>query len=136
MTADEVVRLAARRGVTIGAHTEHHEQLPRLSHQAKLTELRACRARLEALVGRPVTSLSYPYGYADDDTMKAAREAGFELAVTTEARGLTRGFDRLRLPRLDIGGSGLAHFKSQLDTLATGAWSLGPGACAQPPVSS
>jgi peptidoglycan/xylan/chitin deacetylase (PgdA/CDA1 family) len=119
MTADEVVRLAARRGVTIGAHTEHHEQLPRLSHQAKLTELRTCRSRLEALVGRPVTSLSYPYGYADDDTVKAAREAGFELAVTTEARGLMRGFDRLRLPRLDIGGSGMAHFKAKLDRLMT-----------------
>ena len=121
MTADEVVRLATRPGITIGAHTEHHEQLPRLSHQAKLAELRSCRSRLEALAGRPVTSLAYPYGYADDDTVEAAREAGFELAVTTEARGLAPGVDRLRLPRLDIGGSGLAHFKAQLEALETGA---------------
>ena len=90
MTADEVARFAARPGVTIGAHSQHHEQLPRLTHEAKLADLRTCRSRLESLIGRPVTALSYPYGFADDDTVEAAREAGFELAVTTEARGLTR----------------------------------------------
>ena len=117
MTADEVARLAHWRGVTIGAHSLHHEQLPRLSHEARLADLCTCRSRLEALVGRPVTALSYPYGYADDDTVEAAREVGFELAVTTEERGLTHGFDPLRLPRLDIGGSGLAHFKAKLAAL-------------------
>ncbi len=64
-----------------------------------------------------MTSLSYPYGFADDDTVEAAREAGFALAVTTEARGLTHDFDPLRLPRLDIGGSGLAAFRAELEAL-------------------
>ena len=49
--------------------------------------------------------------------MAAAREAGFTLAVTTEARALTGGFDALRLPRLDIGGAGLAAFRAQLEAL-------------------
>ena len=93
MTAGEVARLATRPGITIGAHSQHHEQLPRLSHDAKLADLRACRSRLESLTGRAVTALSYPYGYADHDTVEAAREAGFALAVTTEPRGLTHGID-------------------------------------------
>ena len=117
MTAGEVARLAASPGVTIGAHSQHHEQLPRLTHDAKLADLRTCRSRLESLIRRPVTALSYPYGSADDDTVAAAREAGFTLAVTTEARGLTGTFDSLRLPRLDIGGAGLAAFKAQLEAL-------------------
>jgi len=117
MTAGEVARLAARPGVTIGAHSQHHEQLPRLTHAARLADLRTCRSRLESLIGRPVTSLSYPYGFTDDDTVEAARDAGFALAVTTEARGLTHDFDPLRLPRLDIGGSGLAAFRAELEAL-------------------
>ena len=73
MTSAEVVRLAGRPGMHIGAHSQHHEQLPRLTRAAKVADLRACRTRLESLVGRPVTALSYPYGYADDDTVEAAR---------------------------------------------------------------
>lgn len=111
MTAAEVVRLASRPGMHIGAHSQHHEQLPRLTRAAKVADLRACRVRLESLVGRPVTALSYPYGYTDADTVEAAREAGFELAVTTESRALAPGDDPLRLPRFDIGSAGSKQFQ-------------------------
>jgi peptidoglycan/xylan/chitin deacetylase (PgdA/CDA1 family)/SAM-dependent methyltransferase len=103
MTADEVVQLARRPGMTIGAHTMQHDALTVLPYPARVDDLRRCRARLETLLGVGVTTLSYPYGRTDDRTVEAAREAGFTVAVTTEERPLSATTTTRLVPRLDPG---------------------------------
>jgi len=79
LTGEEIQELAGE-GVEIGAHTVDHLWLPGMSYADKLDQMRRSRATLEDLLGKPVTSMAYPYGGHDAETVRAAQEAGFELA--------------------------------------------------------
>ena len=102
MTANEIARLASIRGIEIGAHSENHLWLPSQPFDVQLSEAVKSKQRLEALLNRLVTSFSYPYGAYDRRTTAAVREAGFELAVTTEARPVSNGDDSFALPRYEV----------------------------------
>jgi peptidoglycan/xylan/chitin deacetylase (PgdA/CDA1 family) len=72
-------------GVEIGSHTVHHSELPSLSDPVALQELIQSRRALEEHLGHPVQWFSYPAGRFDDRTEALVRQAGYVLAVTTEA---------------------------------------------------
>jgi peptidoglycan/xylan/chitin deacetylase (PgdA/CDA1 family) len=117
MAADEVLGLVAVPGMSIGAHSQHHLWLPLLSSAAKKAEIETCKARLEMVVGHCVKAFSYPYGATDADTVRCVREAGFEVAVTTDERAVTSSVDPLLVPRFEVHRSGVAMFASRLDAL-------------------
>jgi peptidoglycan/xylan/chitin deacetylase (PgdA/CDA1 family) len=98
MSAPEVVELAAA-GVEIGAHSVDHARLDQLAYVDALDQLRRSRAVLEDLIGKPVTSMAYPYGRASEQTIRAAREAGYELACVCSGPGPWRS---LSIPREPI----------------------------------
>jgi peptidoglycan/xylan/chitin deacetylase (PgdA/CDA1 family) len=98
MTGPEVVELAAA-GVEIGAHSVDHPHLDRLQYRDVLDQLRRSRAVLEDLLGKPVTSMAYPYGKASEQTIRAADEAGYELACCCSGPGPWRA---LTIPREPI----------------------------------
>jgi len=98
MSASEVVELAEA-GVEVGSHTVDHPWLNRLSFEQALDQLRRSRAALEDLLGEPVTSLAYPYGEANEQTVRAAEQAGYELACTCSGPG---PWQPLRFPRQPI----------------------------------
>ncbi len=87
-------------GVTLGAHTRTHADLPALSDAALLDELAGSSDRLLSETGLRPTTFAYPYGKLN---ARIAREAAkvFSLACTTELRLLAAQEDPLRLPRLD-----------------------------------
>ena len=70
---------------------------------------------LEQLIGQPVLSFAYPYGAHDEETVRAVREAGFKLAVTTEERPLRRAENAFLLPRYDANTRDLARFNAVLN---------------------
>ena len=98
MSAGEVVELASA-GVEIGAHSVDHVRLDELDYADALDQLRRSRAVLEDMLGKPVTSMAYPYGRASERTMRAAEEAGFELACVCSGPGPWRP---LSIPREPI----------------------------------
>ncbi|HXN36988.1 MAG TPA: polysaccharide deacetylase family protein [Solirubrobacteraceae bacterium] len=98
MTPAEVVELSCA-GVEIGAHSVDHVRLDELNYTDALDQLRRSRAVLEDLVGKPVRSMAYPYGRASEQTMRAAREAGYELACVCSGPGAWRP---LSIPREPI----------------------------------
>jgi peptidoglycan/xylan/chitin deacetylase (PgdA/CDA1 family) len=98
LSSGELVELAAE-GVEIGAHSVDHVWLEGMPYDAVLDQMRRSRATLEDLLGRAVTSMAYPYGAHDEQTMKAAREAGFEVACGCSGPG---PWDALALPRSPI----------------------------------
>lgn len=79
LSAAELKELAGE-GVEIGAHTVDHLWLPGMPYVDALDQMRRSRATLEHLLGKPVTSMAYPYGAHDAETVRAAEEAGFEIA--------------------------------------------------------
>jgi peptidoglycan/xylan/chitin deacetylase (PgdA/CDA1 family) len=86
MTAAEVVELAEA-GVQIGAHSVDHVRLDDLGYADALDQMRRSKAVLEDLIGRPVNSMAYPYGRASEQTIRAARAAGYELACVCAGPG-------------------------------------------------
>jgi peptidoglycan/xylan/chitin deacetylase (PgdA/CDA1 family) len=94
------LRALARVGWEIGAHGETHADLTRLGGSELEREL-ASGPRLADRLGVEVRTLAYPYGRADAPVRAAAAAAGFESAVTTELRAVSRRFDPFAVPRID-----------------------------------
>lgn len=67
-------------------HTKTHPILSRLSYDQKLSEVGDSKRFLENKLNRPLNIFSYPNGKLEDidpDTIKALRETGFTVAVTS-----------------------------------------------------
>jgi peptidoglycan/xylan/chitin deacetylase (PgdA/CDA1 family) len=76
---DELAGLADA-GWEVGSHTRTHPKLPRLDDAALDEELATSRHEVEQGLGRPCTSLAYPYGLQDRRVEAAARRAGYLAA--------------------------------------------------------
>jgi len=118
LTEQEVVHLAADELFEIGAHTVTHPVLSSLPLDAQFGELRDSRKHLEDLVGRPVTSCSYPYGgtgHYSADTARLVEGAGYSRGCTTTARPVNYG-KPYEIPRFNITNMGGAEFERLLLT--------------------
>jgi peptidoglycan/xylan/chitin deacetylase (PgdA/CDA1 family) len=98
---DEVRRLAAIPGVTIGAHSVHHLHLPDQPDDVKRSELLVSRRSLESAIERPVRLFAYPYGGVDRRTAQCARQE-FRWAMGCHAGVVRQSFDAGNVPRLDV----------------------------------
>jgi peptidoglycan/xylan/chitin deacetylase (PgdA/CDA1 family) len=76
------LRGLADAGWEIGSHTCSHPRLPEIDDAALERELRDSKARIEQELGRPCTSLAYPYGAVDARVEAATRRAGYVTAGT------------------------------------------------------
>ncbi|HEX6469843.1 MAG TPA: polysaccharide deacetylase family protein [Streptosporangiaceae bacterium] len=96
------VEEAARHKVEFGGHSHSHAQLDQLPLPALREELTLSRKLIEDRLGRPVTSMAYPYGYSSARVRREARRAGYSTACAV-ANNLARGrHDVLALPRLTV----------------------------------
>ena len=86
LTWDEV-REMHRLGMTIGAHTLTHPNLPSAGPSDAWQEISGSRKRLEQELSTPVTMFSYPNGgaerYMTAQIARLVSEAGFEAATTS-----------------------------------------------------
>lgn len=86
LTWDEL-REMHRLGMTIGAHTVTHPNLPSAGPIDAWREISGSKARLEREIGAPVTMFSYPNGgaerYMTPEIARLVRDAGFEAATTS-----------------------------------------------------
>jgi peptidoglycan/xylan/chitin deacetylase (PgdA/CDA1 family) len=103
MTEEQVCRLH-REGVAIGAHTLNHPILANVDDATARREIVESKARLEHMIGAPVTTFAYPNGGPAKDytprDVALAREAGFEVAVSTAWGAATPSSDPLQIPRI------------------------------------
>lgn len=76
----------AEAGWEIGSHTRTHPRLTRLSDEELDRELRGSREAIEQALGRPCTSLAYPFGDVDARVAAAAAEAGYVAAAIEDVR--------------------------------------------------
>ncbi len=84
LTWDEVRTLVAA-GVDMGAHTQSHPVLTRVSLEQARTEVAGSKARVEAEIGKPVTTFAYPNGQATDfnpDLQSILQELEIKAAFT------------------------------------------------------
>ncbi len=105
MSPDELRAYARLPGVTIGAHTMTHPMLGALAAEDQREELIGGKESLQAVLGRSVTSLSYPFGKAGDfsrATRRLARRSGYDAAFSTVPQPLVPMSDPLALPRFSV----------------------------------
>jgi peptidoglycan/xylan/chitin deacetylase (PgdA/CDA1 family) len=88
--------------IEFGGHTHRHFILSRCQPETIWREIHQCHARLHAELGAPPITFAYPNGQEGDhnaETAKALREAGFKLALTTEAGFVHARSNPYELPR-------------------------------------
>jgi glycosyltransferase involved in cell wall biosynthesis/peptidoglycan/xylan/chitin deacetylase (PgdA/CDA1 family) len=110
MTWDEVRQLASDPLVTIGAHTQGHHSLNRLTDQEIRAEVHDARRQLEAQIGRAVRHFAYPFGgrsAVNEREFRIAKECGFTTMLTTRLANLFAEHATMldRLPRLVVSGN-------------------------------
>ena len=98
----QVVELSSMACVTIGAHGATHRSLTSLSPTELAAELRASKVDLEAVLQKPVTTMSYPFGHVDESVRKAAHDAGFTFAATSKWGFNETANDQLLQRRIDM----------------------------------
>jgi peptidoglycan/xylan/chitin deacetylase (PgdA/CDA1 family) len=105
LSLEQASALANEDLIEIGAHTVNHPSLASLSLESQRNEIVKSKARLEDVVGCPVTSFAYPYGKRSDysaQTIALVREAGFTCACSNFPGRVTRSTDAFQLPRLQV----------------------------------
>jgi peptidoglycan/xylan/chitin deacetylase (PgdA/CDA1 family) len=110
MSWDEMKPFADDSLVTIGAHSITHCNLASQSEAIAAHEMAESRARIEAMLQRPVVHFAYPYGdklAAGAREFHLARAAGFKTAVTTRPGMIfPENADHLTaLPRVSLNGN-------------------------------
>ena len=102
LTGEELCTLSEGGLVEVGAHTVTHLVLSALSLTAQRVEIAESKRQLEAILGQPVTSFSYPYGGKDDynaETLESVRAAGFDCACSNFPGLITWETDPFQIPR-------------------------------------
>ncbi len=81
----------------LGSHTLSHPDLRALDDAELEHELVGSKQAIEELTGEPCPTLAYPYGIYDERVVRAAGEAGYELAFGW-LPGAWRPLEAPRLP--------------------------------------
>lgn len=98
----EAIKEMSDYGIDIESHTVSHQKLDKMTYEKQLEELKESKKTLESITGKTVDSLAYPFGNFNDDSVKAAENAGYSLAFTTN-RGLAdRNDNPLKLDRIYV----------------------------------
>jgi peptidoglycan/xylan/chitin deacetylase (PgdA/CDA1 family) len=98
---DEVCSLASA-GVAIGSHTRHHRRLTQLGAAEREVELIGSLSELRERVPAAAAVIAYPNGDHDEAVCRAAEEAGYEAAFTTEKGRNGAATDPYRLRRVSV----------------------------------
>jgi peptidoglycan/xylan/chitin deacetylase (PgdA/CDA1 family) len=99
MSWDDLGELAEL-GWEVASHTRTHPMLTSLNDEALTAELRDSRRECAQRLGRPVTSIAYPYGNFDARVREQTRAAGYEVAAALTWPARRR--DRLQYPRIGV----------------------------------
>jgi peptidoglycan/xylan/chitin deacetylase (PgdA/CDA1 family) len=95
-----------RLGMTIGAHTLTHPNLPSAGLADATAEIVGSKARLERELDAEVTMFSYPNGgaerYYTPDLQRVVREAGYAAATTSSNGFAGPGSDPYALERVQV----------------------------------
>ncbi len=89
-------------GIDIGSHTVTHSHLSALTYENQLAEMKTSKKILEDITNIKLTSIAYPFGNYNSDSIRAAKDAGFTLGFTTNKGLVHRNDDLLQLNRIYI----------------------------------
>jgi len=77
LTPVELKKLSKFPGVTIASHSHNHIPLAKCSDTTLKEELKSSKQILEDIIGKEVTSISYPFGSVNKRVSETAKEMGY-----------------------------------------------------------
>ncbi|MFS0653916.1 polysaccharide deacetylase family protein [Bacillus sp. 179-C3.3 HS] len=99
---DEQMDEMIAHGISIESHTTHHLELNRLSKEQQEKELKGSKTFFDQRFSQQTRMVSYPVGRYNEDTLKLAKEAGYQMAVTTEPGHAKKDQGMMSLHRIRI----------------------------------
>ena len=102
ITPQMAIELDKSKLFEIGVHTKTHVKLGTLDYDTQYNEIIESKNTLEKLLNKEITTIAYPYGSYNTDTINITKSA-FDYAVTVESGfNYSNKLDRLRLKRFKI----------------------------------
>jgi peptidoglycan/xylan/chitin deacetylase (PgdA/CDA1 family) len=101
MTSNQLKELQSN-GIDIQSHTLDHEELTTLSYEKQLTTLKESKKILENLLGKKVNYIAYPYAKYNDNTIKAAKDAGYVMGFILGGKVATKNDGIYTLHRICV----------------------------------
>lgn len=121
MTVYELQTIAKHPLITIGGHTYTHTILPNCTRDELQHELYTSKKELQELTGQDVFTMAYPNGDFNNDVINICKEAGFDMAFTTQESLYIdiRHADFMQIPRNCVPN---AYGKYESIARAMGVW--------------
>jgi peptidoglycan/xylan/chitin deacetylase (PgdA/CDA1 family) len=90
-SAEELKQIAQTDTVDFGSHSVMHSDLALLPEAGTRQEMRDSKAALEAIVGREVRGLSFPYGSYTLRELRLATETGYQFCFDSTPQSVVSG---------------------------------------------
>lgn len=122
LSKDEVIWLSQYRNFEIGAHSHTHfmewvGRMDTVDDRIMIGEIVMSKVILEDLIGKPVNSFAWPFGYSRQNVLKKMLAIGFTstVHVNSESRN-TVGDDVIKISRINVDGNCNAdHLRQMLE---------------------
>ncbi len=102
---DDELREMHEAGFEIGAHSLTHPDLTKLPEDRAWHEVAGAKNALEAVLLRPITSFSYPFGATNDRVRAIVSKAGYAVACGLDSGQGSFGADMLNIRRIAMTSS-------------------------------
>ena len=105
LTNEQVQEMINSGLVEIGSHTLDHVNLPKLSNEDKIKQIKESKDKIEEIFKIKCDSFAYPFGFFDKESIETVEKMNYTNATTT-VNGV---FDKTRysnfeIPRIMISG--------------------------------
>ncbi|MDB4619130.1 polysaccharide deacetylase family protein [bacterium] len=78
------VKSLSESGMQIGSHSKSHSNFLELNAGERMEELRNSKVILEKIIGKEVTTFSFPFGFCDDTCFEAVFDAKYSICCTSK----------------------------------------------------
>ncbi len=78
------IREMQNNGITFGSHSHSHTNLRILQKAIIMQEVMISKEIIEQNIGQEITAFSYPFGFFNDASKDAVKEAGYRVGFTTK----------------------------------------------------
>ena len=102
MNEAQLQALASHPLVLLGSHSINHPDFLSLDPAAAARELAESRQHLESIIGRPVTTFSFPHGRFNPSLLQQARDAGYARVFGIQPRPAVGDTEAVLLGRVAV----------------------------------
>lgn len=111
--SESAIKDMSNNGIDIASHTMNHKHLSQLNYSEQVNELKKSKSKLESIVSKNITTVAFPFGDYNNDTINAAMSCGYNIAFTTHKGFCNKDSSPLKLNRIYISSNyNMDKFKS------------------------